>query len=86
MIKVRGAIGIVSDGNGRYTISVSQPGTYDSQVTGIVCQMPDKFKVPGSKVTFDGEYKAYCPGTVQRDTVPRFPGQTFYYLHLTNIH
>ncbi|MBC7922768.1 MAG: hypothetical protein H7Z75_16945 [Ferruginibacter sp.] len=84
--KVRDAIGIVGYRNGRYAISVGQPGTYDSQVTGIVCQMPDKFKVNGSKVTFNGEYKEYCPDTVQKDTVPQFPGQIFYYLHLTNIH
>lgn len=65
----------------KWLIIVAIPNTYDSQDIGIVCTgLPEKFQEIGRKVTFSGEYKEKCD-----KTKGVLPGQTYFYLHVTEI-
>lgn len=62
-------------------IASSSPVSYDSQDLGIVCSdLDEEFKQVGNTVRFSGEYKEKCG-----DNKGSFPGQTYYYLHLSAI-
>ena len=62
-------------------IAASSPVTYDSQDMGLVCSdLEEGFRQVGIKVKFSGEYKEKCA-----DNKGDFPGQTYYYLHISEI-
>lgn len=63
-----------------YAIYIGISGTYDSQDVGIVCNLPDKYKVDGQKILFSGNYAKY-----DKDVAQKIPGQTFYIIELTKI-
>lgn len=70
-----------SEHESKWLIIVSQTGTYDSQDLGIVCNdLPENFQQIGMKVLFSGEYKEY-----DKDPNGPLPGQTYYYLFISNI-
>ena len=62
-----------------YAIYCGIEGTYDSQDIGIVCGLSDDYKTEGVEVLFNGDYYT-CD-----EFAPRIPGQTYYYLVLTEI-
>lgn len=61
----------------RYVISVSIPGTYDSQDVGFLCAAPDVLKKDGLIVYFSGNYYSY-----KEDRKPPLSGQKYYSLEL----
>lgn len=77
---VIGTIGGGTVGGTTYGISLSVPGTLDSYVTGVICDLPEAFKKDGLKVLFSGEYKTGCGRLV-----PSTGGEEIYFLHLTQI-
>ena len=63
-----------------YAIYVGISGTYDTQDVGIVCNLPEKYKVDGQKIVFSGNYAKYD------QVIPlKIPGQIFYVIELTKI-
>lgn len=64
----------------RYAIYVGIDGTYDAQLVGILCSIPESYRKDGLQVTFSGEYKPF-----DKEPEQRFPGQTYYYLSLSSI-
>ncbi|MEM9325865.1 MAG: hypothetical protein AAGA85_09420 [Bacteroidota bacterium] len=64
----------------RYFINVAVPGTIDSQVTGLIDEMPADFQAVGLRVTFSGRY-------LEETTNPRpmLGGQRVYSLELSSI-
>lgn len=63
-----------------YAIYVGITGSYDSQDVGIVCNLPEKYKVDGQKITFSGNYAKYNKVIQQQ-----IPGQTYYVIELNKI-
>lgn len=63
-----------------YAITVTIPGTYDSQDIGLVCNLQKELQKNDLEVTFDGNYFQYTGGAV-----PEIAGQTYYYLELDKI-
>lgn len=63
-----------------YAIYVGIEGTYDSQDVGIVCNLPEKYKVDGQKIIFSGNYSKYDKVVQQQ-----IPGQTYYNIELIRI-
>lgn len=65
----------------KWIIIVSIPQTYDSQDLGIVCgDLAEEFQEVGKMVKFTGKYKDKCD-----DNRGILPGQTYYYLHVSEI-
>jgi len=62
-----------------YAIFAGIPGTFDGQDIGIVCDLPEQFEVEATAVTFSGNYYQ------NSEFVSQMPGQTYYYLELTNV-
>lgn len=62
-----------------YTINYGVPGTYDSVWTGLVCNLPDTFKVLDKQVVFSGEYRK------GPDMASTLGGEEVYYLFLTAV-
>lgn len=62
-----------------YSVFTGIEGAYDSQDIGIVCNLPDNFKIEGLKILFSGNYYK-C-----EEFTPLIPGQKYYYLELTKI-
>jgi hypothetical protein len=66
---------------GMYTIRRSVPGTYDSVWLGVVCNLPDAYKVDGKNVVFSGEYR----NASDLPQITNFAGEVTYYLFLSSI-
>lgn len=68
----------------RWMIIAGKPGTvttFDTQYLGILCDsLPETFQEIGMRVEFSGEYKRY-----DKDPSGPIPGQTYYYLFLSQI-
>ena len=64
----------------KYVINASIPGTYDSQDTGFVCNMPESLRKEGLVVTFSGKYYSY-----KEDRKPMLGGQEYYFLDVTKF-
>jgi len=64
----------------RYAIVYSVPRTYDSQVYGVVCNLPEEFLQEEKKVKFSGTYREYS-GPAK----PYMGGQSYEYLDLKSI-
>ncbi|WP_324678884.1 hypothetical protein [Hymenobacter sp. GOD-10R] len=64
----------------RYAIVYHIPGTYDSQIYGVVCALSEEFRQEGKKVKFSGTYKEY-----NGPAKPVFGGQEYRYLELKTI-
>ncbi len=62
-----------------YSVFVGIDGTYDCSDIGIPCNLPDKYKEEGLEILFSGKYYK-C-----KEFSPIIPGQTYYYLELTEI-
>jgi|AntRauMFilla1563_2_1112583.scaffolds.fasta_scaffold04369_3 hypothetical protein len=62
-----------------YAIFAGIPETFDGQDIGIVCDLPEQFEVEATAVTFSGNYYQ------NSEFVSQMPGQTYYYLELTNV-
>lgn len=62
-----------------YSIFSGIEGTYDSQIIGVVCNLPDIYKNEGVKIVFSGNYYN-CD-----EYSPLIPGQKYYYLELTKV-
>ncbi len=76
---IAGTVGYGRD-NTQLTLSYYVPGTIDSQWTGVVCNLPNEYRVVGKRVTFSGEFRD-AKGTL----LPIFGGEEMYYLYLTDI-
>ena len=63
-----------------YAIYVGISGDYDTQDVGIVCNLPEKYKVDGQKIIFSANYSKYDKFVYQL-----IPGQTYYNLELISI-
>lgn len=61
-------------------LSYYVPGTIDSQWTGVVCNLPNEYRVFGKQVTFSGEFR-----DAKNTLRPVFGGESMYYLYLTDI-
>jgi hypothetical protein len=59
LLEAKNQEGIIDfwEGIKKYTISYSQPGTIDSQITLVVDDLPEEFQKPGMKVRFSGTYE-----------------------------
>ncbi len=64
----------------KYTINVSVAGTIDSQIIGIVTDLPAKFRTEGTVVIFSGRYE-----TSSLNPSPKMGGQKIYTLILSSI-
>ncbi|GGF07519.1 hypothetical protein [Hymenobacter cavernae] len=64
----------------RYAIAYHIPRTIDSQIYGVVCNLPEEFQQEGKKVKFSGTYRKY-----NGPAKPVFGGQSFEYLELKSI-
>jgi hypothetical protein len=63
-----------------YTIYVGIAGDYDTQDVGVVCNLPEKYKIDGLKITFSANYSIYKDSIYQL-----IPGQKYYNLELIRI-
>jgi dissimilatory sulfite reductase (desulfoviridin) alpha/beta subunit len=63
-----------------YTIYVGIAGDYDTQDVGVVCNLPEKYKIDGLKITFRANYSIYKDSIYQL-----IPGQKYYNLELIRI-
>jgi hypothetical protein len=64
----------------RYAVVYSVSKTYDSQIYGVVCNLPEEFRQEGKKVKFSGTYRTY-----DGPAKPYMGGQSFLYLELKSI-
>jgi hypothetical protein len=64
-----------------YVIRRSVPGTYDSVWLGVVCNLPDAYRVDGKRVEFSGEYR----NAADLSRITTFAGEETYYLFLSSI-
>jgi len=64
----------------RYAVVYYVPGSIDSQVYGIVCDLPKEFQQERKRVKFSGTYRAY-----NGPAKPVLGGQSFAYLELKAI-
>ena len=62
-----------------YAVYTGVDGSYDSQIIGLICNLPDMYKSEGLKISFSGDYYE-C-----EEFSPLIPGQEYFYLELTNI-
>lgn len=62
-----------------YAVYTGVEGSFDSQIIGLICNLPDTSKVEGLKITFSGNYYN-C-----EEFTPLIPGQEYFYLELTKI-
>ncbi|MBC8152493.1 MAG: hypothetical protein H7Z72_06245 [Bacteroidetes bacterium] len=76
---INGTVGYHRDST-RLTLSYGVPGTFDSQWKGVVCNLPNEYRVVGKRVTFSGEFRD-AKGTLRS----MLGGQEMYYLYLTDI-
>ncbi|MCJ8167572.1 hypothetical protein MKJ04_22205 [Pontibacter sp. E15-1] len=63
-----------------YAIYVGVGGTYDTQYVCVPCKLPEELKQEGVQVVFSGKLKDFG-----QQPAMMMPGQTYYYLHLSNI-
>lgn len=63
-----------------YAVYVGVTGSYDSQLVGIVCNLPKEYEVEGLEIIFSGSYYDY--DKIVSDLIP---GQKYYYLDLCEI-
>jgi hypothetical protein len=64
-----------------YVIRRAVPGTYDSVWLGVVCNLPDAYRVDGKRVEFSGEYR----NAADLPRITTFAGEETYYLFLSSI-
>jgi len=64
----------------RYAIVYSVPGTYDSQIYGVVCNLPEELRQEEKIVRFSGTYRAY-----NGPAKPYMGGQSYEYLDLKSV-
>ena len=76
---IRGVVGYWENIN-KYTVNVAVPGTIDSQITGIVDELPSEFRNEGMIVIFSGAYKEEAS-----NPEPILGGQTVYSLTISSI-
>lgn len=67
-----------------YILYASINGTYDSQIVGLPCNLPENFEKDGLKVELSGKYKDFGeqPSPPQ---IQIFPGQEYYCLEISKI-
>lgn len=63
-----------------YTVYVGIAGDYDTQDVGVVCNLPEKYKIDGLKIKFSANYSIYKDSIYQL-----IPGQKYYNLELKRI-
>ena len=63
-----------------YAVYVGVSGSYDSQLVGIVCNLPKDFEMEGLEIIFSGFYYDY--DKIVSDIIL---GQKYYYLELCEI-
>ncbi len=82
MEKIKNTSGIVGfwEEVNSFTITVSQVGTYDSQILFVVDNMPVDFKISGLKVQFSGSFE-----NNPELPPPSLGGQVIYQLYLDKI-
>ena len=79
--EIDGVIGYWEHGNvDKFTIDVYVPNTIDSQITGIVEDLPSDFRTEGMFVIFSGEYKES-----NENPEPMLGGQSVYSLIVSSI-
>ncbi len=76
-----GTIGLMNvNGTEKFTINTTIPETIDSQITGIVSELPLEFNTVGTSVVFSGTYSSG-----ENTPSPILGGQTVYDLTLSSI-
>jgi hypothetical protein len=64
----------------KYALYTGVRGTYDSQIVGVICNIPTEYKKDGLTVIVSGDYFEY-----NKDASQKFPGQTYFFLELREI-